>query len=103
MPLEQLQRESRLVPKPIAASPVLAVQIVVGERVAEIPLATRPAGHQVSPEMTFADLVVVWIVGVRFDTRIGGAYLVETNDPGMIRLGRMSRNVLVDIYKKGRR
>ncbi len=46
---EKLQGVSSHIPHMLSAAPILAIEVVVGEFVAEVPFHAGPAGHQIAP------------------------------------------------------
>ncbi len=78
---EKIQGVAGHIPQMLSAVPILTIQVVVGEFVAEVPFHPGPAGHQVAPQMFLAYLIVPVIVLVGLNAGVGRANLVQANKP----------------------
>lgn len=82
---EKIQGVAGHIPQMLATAPILAIQVIVGEFVAEVPFHSGPAAHQVAPQMFLTDIIVPIVVLVGLGAGVGRANLVQANKPSSAR------------------
>ena len=79
--MEECQRVAGLVPHGVTRTPILAIDVHVGELMAEIPFHTCAAAHEIAPQPLFSRPVVRGVIGIRDHAVAGRGLLIAKDDP----------------------
>ena len=99
--MEEIDRDTAIVPASVAATEILRQEIVIGQRVSKVILGSRSTGHQIAPQHVFANVVEcvayvtaltvfsceTGIAGIGRDTETCRTLFVICHDPWSARLG----------------